>query len=335
MLTAQEIKDSALNGGADFCGIANIGRYQGAPREMHPLTVFPETRSIIVYGSRILKGSYKGIREGTDWSSYWVYGYGPGILSSIDGATEAIIDVLASEGYEAVQEPGGRTLKDEGAPNPPPLAEGKPSPRVTLHTRMAAALAGLGEFGWSKVFLTPQFGPRQRLAVVLTDAELEPDPLFEGAICDHCQVCVRACPGRALGGEKKTVTVEGRTFEWGDVDYGQCKVTHVGLNPKASPFVQKDLPGMQMEVEKTNYQWHEALQLGKALSNLVDYTKLVFEGSDEHGAYGRPGSVCGAQGCVQACNRHLESRGVLKGGARQEGDEPCETQPCTGKRHRI
>jgi nucleoside-diphosphate-sugar epimerase len=38
------------------------------------------------------------------------------------------------------------------------------------------------------------------------------------------------------------------------------------------------------------------------------------------GQGGRPGSVCGAVGCIQACNTHLEKKGTLKGGTKAEVD---------------
>lgn len=318
MLTAHMIKEAATSGGADLCGIADMQRFEDAPRETHPATLFPDAKSVIVYSSRILKGSYKGIQEGTDWSSYWVYGYGNGIYGSLGDAGEAIAGLLEDHGYEAVHSPGGHTLLDEAPPPRQPVAPGKLPPGVMLHMRLTAALAGLGELGWSKVFLTPQFGPRQRFEIILTDAPLEPDPLFRDHVCDKCRACVRDCPGKALGGERRSVEVDGREFEWGRVDYGQCKVTHWGLNPAASPFVQRDLPGMQMEVEKTDYKWYEAYRLGFALSQRVSYMGLIAGGSPEHGQGGRPGSVCGAVGCIQACNTHLEAKGVLTGG--EKGD---------------
>jgi len=61
--------------------------------------------------------------------------------------------------------------------------------------RHAATRAGLGEFGYSNVVLTREFGPRQRFNSVVTDAELEPDPLIEEPIClrDKCRLCLEAC----------------------------------------------------------------------------------------------------------------------------------------------
>lgn len=318
MLTATMVKDCAIRGGADLCGIASIDRFRDCPPETHPLSLFPDARSVIVYASRILKGCYKGIQEGTDWSTYWIYGYGSGIYSSLGSATEAVAGLLEEHGYEAVASPGGHTLLDEAPPARAPLGPGRRPPCIMLHMRLSAALAGLGELGWSKVFLTPEFGPRQRFEILLTDADLEPDPLFEEPLCDHCLACVRECPGKALGGERQAVTVDDREFAWGRVDCGKCKVTHWGLNPAASPFVRKDLPGMRMEVEKTGYTWYEAYRLGFALAERIEYLRLIAHGSAEHGQGGRPGSVCGAVGCIQACNDHLERRGRLSGGVKRE-----------------
>ena len=315
-LSAELIRKTALDNGADLCGIASIERFKDCPKETHPLSLFPETKSIIVCANRILKGCYKGIQEGTDWSTYWVHGYGTGIYSSLGKAMGAIANLLEDNGHEAVASPGGHTLLDEAPPPRPPLAKGKLPPGVMLHMRVSAALAGLGEIGWSKVFLTPEFGPRQRFEIILTDAELEPSTIFKDHICDKCNICVKTCPGHALGGPRESVTYEGRTFEWGKVNYGKCKVTHWGINPKASPFVTKDLPGLNMDIDKVSFNWYEAYRLGFALAPRISYLNLISTGSAEHGQGGRPGSVCGAVGCIQACYKHLEAKGILKGGTK-------------------
>ncbi len=316
MLTSSMIKEIAIEAGADLCGIANVERFQGCPPETHPLSLFPETKSIIVYANRILKGCYQGIKEGTDWSSYWIYGYGTGLYASLGKAGGAISDLLEDHGYESVPSSGGHTLLDEAPPAREPLAKGKLPPCVALHMRLSAALAGLGELGWSKVFLSPEFGPRQRFEIILTDAELEPDPLFSEKICDHCQACVRHCPGHALGGKREEMECEGRVFSWGEVNCGKCKVTHWGLNPTASPFVRKDLPGMNMDIDQVSYDWYAAYRLGFALAPRIKYLELIASGSAEHNQGGRPGSVCGAVGCIQACNDHLEAKKALRGGVK-------------------
>ncbi|NCB63617.1 MAG: ferrous iron transport protein B [Clostridia bacterium] len=58
-LTSKMIKDAAITRGADICGIASVERFAGGPPETHPNSLFPEAKSVIVYASRILKGSYK------------------------------------------------------------------------------------------------------------------------------------------------------------------------------------------------------------------------------------------------------------------------------------
>jgi epoxyqueuosine reductase QueG len=51
---------------------------------------------------------------------------------------------------------------------------------VIVEFDFAAQAAGLGEIGRGKWLLTPEFGPRQMLTMILTDAELEPDAPFAG-----------------------------------------------------------------------------------------------------------------------------------------------------------
>ena len=45
--------------GADVCGFANIGRFDNAPKGFHPLDVYAETKSIIVFGSNFHQVYFK------------------------------------------------------------------------------------------------------------------------------------------------------------------------------------------------------------------------------------------------------------------------------------
>ena len=62
----------------------------------------------------------------------------------------------------------------------------------------AAELAGLGTIGRHSLLINPDFGPRLRLACVLTEAPLEPSPMVQKNYCVGCDACIQACPAKAL-----------------------------------------------------------------------------------------------------------------------------------------
>jgi len=312
-LTAQMVKEFAIENGADLAGIASIDRFKDAPVETHPHSIMPSCKSVVVLAGRIIEGSYVGNSQGADYSTYWIYGYGNGIYGPLSESNRLTMRFVESFGYDALQSPGGATLFD----HPPKRAAVKPGRMpsdVTLHMRITAAAAGLGEIGWGKVFLTPQFGPRQRFEMFLTDAELEPDPLMKEKICIRCMKCVDHCPGQALSrSDKVSVTIEDRKFEWGEIHTGKCKLTHWGLNKDGSPFIGKDIPGFNFDISEQDISWYDAYRLGFAMAPRIRYIKTMgLDGFDEIEQGTRPGSVCGAYGCVQACFRELKDRKKLK-----------------------
>ena len=79
-------------------------------------------------------------------------------------ALREVGDFLEDGGYEAVLYQN--TAVRMGCGVGEPVREGYPRPDVFLHFRVAAYICGMGEIGWSKVFLTPRFGPRQRFAFI-------------------------------------------------------------------------------------------------------------------------------------------------------------------------
>ena len=156
------------------------------------------------------------------------------------------------------------------------------------------------------MFLTPEFGPRQRFAFILTDAPLEPDPLFEGKICDRCMLCVKDCPGNAISKtETIKVKVAGREIEWGKLDEWGCYGYYSGANREMNPFLPpdtfKDLPdGDKIICGEKQLTPEES---PKVLEILQQYYKPI-------AGYGP--TICGGRGCIRACMVHLEERGILK-----------------------
>ena len=313
------IKEFGISRGLDMVGIAPVSRFEGAPAQMDPRCIFPDAKSVIVTLRRIPRGVYRGIEEGTHWSNYTFYGYNRlnGFFRPL--ATYETACFIEDHGYEAVPVYPG---VPEAMPRREPVREGQPGPDVYPQYRIAAVAAGLGEIGWSKVFLTRRFGPRQRLGMILTDAELQPDPMEEPSLCNRCMACAQECPGHCIPHVKDNqvvrIEIEGKTIEWGDVDMGKCVLTHHGLNVEASPFLAKDCPGLRLNVAKQKCSEEEAYKLAYTVAGgtwrktaefpsgrVIDYCRTMM---DNGGYY----AVCGAKGCIRACMISLEKRGVIE-----------------------
>lgn len=63
--------------------------------------------------------------------------------------------------------------------------------------KTAATQAGLGWIGKTALFVSPDFGPRARLATVFTDLALPAGTPVEAGRCGACRRCVDACPAGA------------------------------------------------------------------------------------------------------------------------------------------
>jgi epoxyqueuosine reductase QueG len=75
-----------------------------------------------------------------------------------------------------------------------------------LSHKHAARAAGLGVLGKNSLLITPQYGNRVHLVSVITDLDLEPDPLVEEELCPpNCRLCLDACPAGALKGDRVVV----------------------------------------------------------------------------------------------------------------------------------
>ena len=63
--------------------------------------------------------------------------------------------------------------------------------------RAVGRLAGLGWVGKSLMLVNPDYGPRFRMASVLTDMPLTPDNPLENR-CGNCRLCAEACVAGAV-----------------------------------------------------------------------------------------------------------------------------------------
>jgi epoxyqueuosine reductase QueG len=85
--------------------------------------------------------------------------------------------------------------------------------RLNFSHKMAATRAGLGWIGKTDLLVSEKFGPRVRLATVLTDHRFEKMgvPVSESR-CGNCDICVDACPGQAANGRLWKDTLDRDVF---------------------------------------------------------------------------------------------------------------------------
>ena len=227
----QEFKKFAREKKADLIGIAPIERFADVPPEHNPLSIFPETHSVIVLGKRIPRGALRGVEEGTQFDIYGQFGLAWLADRMLAITTITLATYLEDNRWEAVPV---QELPPETPPSGVAVKADTPAPNVILDVRDAAIRAGLGEIGYCGEILTPEYGPRQRFQLILTDAELEPTPICETPVCDQCKECVKTCPLGAFQGSEHTIEICGKSMTVADINYDICRKCQNGARPNPS-----------------------------------------------------------------------------------------------------
>ncbi|MBI2955473.1 MAG: hypothetical protein HYY30_14255 [Chloroflexi bacterium] len=249
-ITSQDIKEFLIeNKDIDFVGIAPVERFLGAPPTKHPNDLLSEGRRVISIGTRQLNGVIRA--NDLAWAgnrhaifSYMLYGYA-NMNWMLAQAAFSISRLLEKNGFIAMPIPT----------SPPNDSENNVG---MMSNRHAAVAAGLGDIGWNSLLITPQTAGRLRLVSVITDAELEPDPLYEGErICDaeKCgYLCAKACPVGAISTTKPVeLTIGGRVHRHGLIDKWRCR-SRLGVKGPWRPPVG-DPPPLPKEI--TPQVWRE------------------------------------------------------------------------------
>lgn len=220
-MNTNEVKSYAKSRGAELIGVAPVERFAGLPPEKNPLSIFPECKSVIVIGRRILRGALRGVEEGTNFdSTYSTFGYRWLEDNFLSRTTYEVTCFIETKGFEAVPLFG---YSEEGMATGAPVAEGKPAPNVIVDLDFSAHAAGLGDLGLGGFFITPEYGIRQRFALILTDAELEYDNVNKEKICGNCEACIRVCPFGAIDKTKIKKTGDAaNAISSATIDYSIC-----------------------------------------------------------------------------------------------------------------
>jgi epoxyqueuosine reductase len=240
----------------DLCGIAPVSRFEGAPKGTHPCDFLPGFKSVVSVAVRLLDGTiqsiFRNFKDGNHIAQgiYGTYGY---TIAPNFHLLYSVYDIA-----QYIERTTGSTAT--------PTQVGPFATGMSISQRHAAVAAGLGEFGWLSIVLTPQFGPRNRFGAILTTAELEPDPMYSGPhLCnpEKCNICTTVCPTGALSkfGEKEARRVVYKDKD-GEKEYHYC---HVNINRcrLAAEGLMKKTGGMQDLVDSLDASPEEIAEAEK------------------------------------------------------------------------
>lgn len=187
MTLTQEIKQKAIEAGFVSVGISKPDALSGLPHGLignyynlrSPEEELPSVKSVILMSFYLWDKAFniqvdsanlrcrKQHIETARLESYQLY------YEVMQNKAWLIVDYLKKKGFDALSS-------------------------FAIPLKTTAVRCGLGCQGKNTLLISPLYGPRIRLISVLTNAELDPDEPYKEDLCGDCEVCVRACPAKAL-----------------------------------------------------------------------------------------------------------------------------------------
>ncbi len=276
---------------ADIVGFASADRFS---KDDEIFKIFPETKTVIGLGFRVLRGIYRGVEEGTTYYQYTTMGVENLEETVMPYALINVSNLIEEEGFMAVpQRKNQLIVNDETATNPEvdytDVIRGVKAEHQ-IDFLNCAVMCGLGEKSMINSLLTDEYGPFIRYCFILTDAIIEPSNLIKPHLCDGCGECIKACPGKAIADD-------GKTDSW------RCAVYYNGANGSKNPFMPPEAFAdfeNRMDIINGTAEFDE-----DGAREILD--SIYFYPPAKH--YYRT-SICG-RACDRACYIHLEEKGLL------------------------
>ena len=218
-----ELESYARSLGVDLFGTADLASAKSYIKSQGGKYVASFPRSITL-GMKLLDEVIDQLHNHSDLGIISVYqGLYATVNASLDKASYLLVKMIQDKGYRAYNIPASSMLNN-----------GKLE--AIFSHKVAASLSGLGWIGKNCLLITPEYGPRVRLATVLTDAPLTTGTQIENR-CGNCTKCTDICPSKAILGrafspeESRDLRLkaelcdsytENRITVFGDVNCGLC-----------------------------------------------------------------------------------------------------------------
>ncbi len=275
----EECRVFLISQGADLVGFGASAMLECAPGIFRPTRYLPGARALVSIALHINEAACELIARSANEHTV------PPSYSSYQWFTLSVINRKLDDFAFA----GAKFLEDRGwlsYPVPSNMPHDiRPTPEYPggpgdLSHKHAAVACGLGEFGWHNLLLTREFGSRQKLVTIVTEAPLRPDPLSTEQLCDPAAcdwACARACPAAAIPqnpAKKVSLRIGEKTVEYARITGWRCRWGCSGM--LRSTGGAKDIPMPKEEPtaeELMQYKeqcdpWQERL---KRYSGLIPY----------------------------------------------------------------
>ena len=178
----RELESLALSLGADLAGVADLGPLGGM--STYPITLLAPFTFGVSVAVRLSDAITDGITA-TDPTAVYARHY---------VTANALLDQITFRLAGHIQRHGHRALPIHASQQ-----MGHKRWYGAISHKAIARGAGLGWIGQNLLLITPEYGPRVRLASLLTDMPLASSGPLPRA-CGGCHACLDACPARAITG---------------------------------------------------------------------------------------------------------------------------------------
>ena len=206
---SSKIRAESLRLGAGIVGFAPVARWHEdgkVQQAFRPDAIWPQARTVIAIGVQI----HLPVIESTPSINYQELYNSSNIL--LDQICMRLSSYLNGLGHSAIPLPRDGYYKLEV------LLE---NPASSFSHVWAGHYAGLGTIGFHHMLITPEWGPRVRLASVLTSAEIPGSKLNGKSLCNACGLCAKLCPVKAFSKDPKSPVAR--------MDKRACTERHVKL----------------------------------------------------------------------------------------------------------
>lgn len=180
-LFTEEVKSYAKSLGADLVGVADLLRVKGI--ETVPTGLLENFTHAVVIAFQVSPQVFAQMSD--EPTPLYAQQYSA-VNQLLDQINLRLQSKILNCGYQALALPASQTVDRERHMG-------------HISSKAVAVAAGLGWQGKSLLLVTPQYGPRVRIACLLTDAPLIADDVLANR-CGKCMKCKNACPAQAING---------------------------------------------------------------------------------------------------------------------------------------